>query len=351
LPALAALAPACGGGDPAAGGPPAFPPAVVQVAVAEPTAIEDASEYIATLKSLHSTAIQPQVEGQVVRIHVKSGDRVAAGAPLVQIDARREQAAVSSQEAERASREADVTFARSRAERARELFKVGAISKQELEEAETALQTAAAQLKAIEANVRERQVQLRYYTVTAPTAGVVGDVPVRVGNQVTPDTHLTSIARNDTLELHVSVPVERAAELRTGLPLRILGDDGRPLAETTVTFVAPSVDDRTQSVLAKGIVANPGGRFRSDQFVRARLVWKTTQGLVIPVVAVTRINGQPFAYVAEPKDGGFVARQRGLRLGAVVGDNYAVVSGIAPGDRVVTSGIQKLADGAPVTIS
>ena len=116
-----------------------FPPAAVKLAVAHSSPIEDTTEYVATLKSLQSTTIQPQIDGQIIQILVKSGDRVRQGAPLMQIDPRRQQAAVTSQEAERASREASVSFARQRQQRASALA-AGAISKQELEEAETGTQ-------------------------------------------------------------------------------------------------------------------------------------------------------------------------------------------------------------------
>src|SRR6185295_17503310 len=167
--AAALLAAACRGGQTAA--PPAFPPTTVEIATARAMPLEDATEYVATLKSLHSTTVQPQIDGQITQILVKSGDRVRQGAPLMQIDPRRQEAAVSSQEAERAAREA-----------------AGAISQQELEQAETALRTAEANLRALSAQVQQQQVQLRYFTVTAPTSGIVGDVPVRVGHQVSPQT-------------------------------------------------------------------------------------------------------------------------------------------------------------------
>ena len=195
-----------------------------------PKPIEDASEYVATLRSLNATAIQPQVDGQVTQVFVKSGDRVRQGAPLVQIDPRRQQAAVSSQEADRAAKEANVTFARQQAQRSAELFKAGAISRQELEQSETALRTAEADLKSLQAQVQQQQVQLRYFTITAPTDGIIGDVPVRVGNQVTPQTVLTTIDQNRTLELNVSVPADRAADLKSGLPLEVLSSDSQKLA-------------------------------------------------------------------------------------------------------------------------
>jgi RND family efflux transporter MFP subunit len=344
----AALMSACGGGQGAAA-PPAFPPTPVTITVASATPIEDASEYVASLKSLHSTSVQPQIDGQITQIMVKSGDRVRQGAPLMQIDPRRQQAAVSSQEAERAARDAAVAYARQQAQRAGELFTAGAISQQEKEQADTALRTAEANLQALSAQVQQEQVQLRYFTVAAPTAGIVGDVPVRVGNQVTTQTVLTTIDQNEALEVYVPVPIERAGALRRGLPIKILGPDGtQHLGTTVVDFISPRVDDQTQSVLVKGQVRNPDGRLRSSQYVRARLVWKTTEGLVVPVTAALRISGQFFAFVAEDAGGKLVARQRAIKVGPIAGNNYPVLDGIKAGDRVVVSGVQKLADGAPI---
>jgi RND family efflux transporter MFP subunit len=265
------------------------------------------------------------------------------------IDARRQQAAVSSQEAEVAARQAAVAFARQQAQRATELYAAGAISKQEQEQAITALQTAEANLKALQAQVQQQEVQLRYFTVVAPTAGIVGDVPVRVGNVVTPQTVLTTIDQNDTLEVNVDVPVERAPLLRRGLPMQILSSDGtQTLAPTTVSFVSPRVDDQTQSVHVKGQVKNPDGALRVAQFVRVRIIWKTDNVVVVPVTAVLRINGQFFAFVAEESGGTLVAKQRAIKVGPIAGESYSVLDGIKAGERVVTSGAQKLMDGAPV---
>ena len=347
--ALAVLSAAACNRNQAAAAPPAPPPTAVELAPARATPIDDATEYVGTLKSLRSTSIQPQIDGQITQIYVKSGDRLQQGAPLMQIDPRRQQAAVLSQEAERAAREANVAFARQQYQRASELFAAGAISRQELEQAETGLRTAEAQLKALQAQLQQQEVQLRYYTVVAPTAGIVGDVPMRVGSVVTPQTLLTTIDQNDTLELYVSVPIERARLLVNGLPVRVFNSDAtEQLAATTIGFISPHVDDQTQSVLVKGVVRNPGGRLRSSQFVRARIVWKTAEGLVVPVTAVVRINGQFFAFVAEDGGGKLVAKQRAIKVGPIAGDAYPVLDGIKPGERVVVSGAQKLADGVPI---
>jgi RND family efflux transporter MFP subunit len=329
--------------------PPEFPPTAVTLAPARLVPVEDATEYVATLKSLHSTAIQPQIDGQITQIFVKSGDRVRLGAPLVQIDPQRQQAAVTGEEAERSAREVAVTFARQQAQRAHALYAAGAIAKQEMEQADTNLQSAEAGLTSLQAQVKQQEVQLRYFTISAPTAGIVGDVPVRVGNQVTPQTVLTTIDQNETLELYVSVPIERSSALRIGLPIQILASDGSaPIATTTVSFISPHVDDSTQSILVKGEVRNPDAKLRGSQYVRARLVWKTTDGLVIPVTAVLRISGQVFAFVAEQAGGKLVAKQRAITVGPIAGENYPVLTGIKAGERIVVSGAQKLADGAPI---
>jgi RND family efflux transporter MFP subunit len=344
---LAAVLTACKNSQPA--GPPAMPPTPVTVETARAAALEDASEYVATLKSLRSTTVQPQTDGQITQIFVKSGDRVRDGAPLFQIDARRQQAAVASQQAELAAKDASVNFARQQVQRSSELYKVGAISKQELEQAETALRTAEADLKALQAQVQQQQVQLRYFTVTAPTSGIVGDVPVRVGYLVTSQTVLTTIDQNQLLEVYVNVPIEKASELKNGLPIRVLSSDGQQtLATTAVSFVSPHVDDQTQSILVKGTVRNPEEAMRASQFVRARIIWKTTEGLVVPVTAVIRINGQFFAFIAQDEGGKLVARQRAIKVGPIANDTYSVLDGIKAGERVVTSGTQKLADGAPI---
>ena len=340
---------ACGRSRPADQAAPPVPPTVVQLTTAIHSPVDDATEYVGILKSLRSTTIQPQVDGQISRILVKSGDRVARGTPLMEIDPRRQQAAVASQEADQTARQASVAFARQQLQRATELYAAGAIAKAELEQAQTALQTANANLEALQAQVQQQQVQLRYYTVSAPTAGIVGDVPARLGMQVSTQTALTTIDDNDTLELNVSVPIERASELKNGLPVAVLSSDGvQVLAMTSISFISPRVEDQTQSILVKGLVRNSDRRLRSSQFVRARIVWTTRQALTIPVVAVLRISGQHFAFVAEDAGGKLVARQRAIKVGQITGDNYLVLSGLQPGDRVVVSGAQKLVDGAPV---
>ena len=182
----------------------------------------------------------------------------------------------------------------------------------------------------------------------APTAGIIGDVPVHVGDRVTTSTLLTTIDQRTGLEVYINVPVERAPQVRLGTPVEIIDGSGTVLAESRVTFVSPQVDNTTQSVLIKAGLERPQGDARSSQFVRARVIWKAEPGLLVPVTAVSRVSGQYFAFVAEPKDKGLVARQRPVHLGPILGNDYVVLDGIKPGDRLIVSGAQNLVDGMPV---
>ncbi len=341
---------ACAGADGAPSASSGPPPATVAVEVLERTDVRETTDYIGTLRSLRSTTIQPQVAGHVTRIHVTAGQQVAVGAPLVQIDPDRQRAAVDTVEASVAAREADVDLARRNVDRLRSLLAERVVSQAEVDQAEASLKTSEAAVAAARAQLREGEVQLRYFQVVAPTAGTVGDVPIRVGDRVTTDTMLTTIDRVDRLELNVQVPSQRAGDLQRGLTIQVLDDAGRPLVDTEASFISPRVDEATQSVLVKAIVGNPG-TLRSNQFVRARLVWATRPGLLVPVLAVLRLNGQPFVFVAEDDGGRLVARQRPVTLGAITGDAYVVEAGLEPGQRVVVSGVQRLGDGAPIALA
>lgn len=335
--------------DNAATGTPAAPTAMpVQVALAQAQPIADTTEYLSILKSRHSAIINPQVEGQVTKIFVKSGDRVAQGTPLLQIDPLKQEAAVSSQEATRVAQEANVRFAKITLERAQKLFDAGVISKQDFDNAQTNYDAAVAQLRSLEHQVQTQQVELHYYRVSAPMDGIVGDIPVRVGDRVGVSTLLTTVDEPGALEAYVYVPALRARDLRLGLPVKLLDQNGAALTQTELTFVSPQVDSETQTVLAKAAIGKTKASFRIAQQVRAQITWGTRQGVVVPILAVQRINGQFFAFVAAKEDKGTAARQRLLRLGETVGNDYAVLEGIQPGDHIILSGLQFLQDGAPV---
>jgi RND family efflux transporter MFP subunit len=290
----------------------------------------------------------PQVEGTITRIFVRSGDRATPGTPLMEIDPAKQTATVKSLEDGRAAKLAALEYAKQQFERLSRLAGEGVASRQDLDQARAALDSAQAELKALDAQVTEQQVQLHYHSVTAPRNGIVGDIPVRVGDRVTNSTRLATVDRPGSFEAYVSVPVERAPGLRLGMPVKIVDAMGAVLAESRVTFVSPRVDDQTQTVLVKARIEGEERRLRTEQLVRARIVWGTHEGPVVPVLAVARLSGQYFAFVAVEEKGGLVARQLPIKVGEIVGNDYVVLEGIKAGDKVIVSGTQVLVDGAPV---
>jgi RND family efflux transporter MFP subunit len=346
--ALAALTVACSGDSVRGAAPQGSAGIPVKVETAKLIPVKDTTEYVATLKSRDSAVIMPQVEGQVTDIYVHSGTRVAPGTPLMQIDPAKQQATLKTQEDTLAAKQAEVEWDKQEYARNSGLYEAKVISKQALDQSKTALDQAEAQLKALQAQVRQETVQLHYYRVTAPSSGIVGDIPVRVGDRVTTTTVLTTVDKPGSLEAYVYVPIERSSQLKPNLPVQIIDPAGNVLAESRISFISAQVDSTTQTVLAKASIANSNDKLRNAQFIHARIVWGSQDRTVVPVLAVSRIGGQYFAFVAEQQDGKIVAHQKPLRVGEMTGNNYVVLEGIKPGDKIVVSGTQFLVDGAPV---
>lgn len=329
----------------ASGAPQAMPVAVQTLTPAE---VQDAAEYVSTLKSRSSSTVSPQVEGVITKIFVKSGDHVSSGEPLIQIDPLKQEATTESQLAALKSKQADTAYAEQQLNRTRQLYQAGVTSKQDFDQAQSAYDADVAQVNALNATLQEQSVQLKYYKVDAPSSGIVGDIPVHVGDRVTTTTVLTTVDQPGPLEAYVYVPVERSRDLKLGQSVQILADDGTLLGEGKATFISPQVDPQTQTVLMKATVPNPKDTLRTEETVRARVIFSTHPGILVPVLAINRINGLPFVFVAEQGDKGLVSRQKQITVGDIEGNNYVVLNGLKPGDKLITSNTAMLADGMPV---
>jgi len=320
----------------------------VQIESVRSVPLRDATEYVGVLRSRQSVQIQPLVEGHVSKILVTSGDEVRPQAPLIDIDPSRQRAAVSSQQAIHQANVAALDLARKQFARMDRLFKRGAASRQDFDQAQNGLQQAEANAAATEAQARAQAVELHYYRVVAPVGGTVGDIPVRVGDLVTPQTLLTTLDDNSALEAYIDVPTERAATLKLGTRVEIVDAASEVVAPSEVSFVSPRADPATQMVLVKASVDNRAGRLRAAQFVRVRIVWRQYEGPTVPVLAVQRRAGQAFVWVVTEKDGAQTADQRAVTIGPIQGQSYPITKGLQAGDRIVASGVQKLRPGARV---
>jgi RND family efflux transporter MFP subunit len=320
----------------------------VKTQVIDLAAVPRADEYVATIKSRRSASIQPQVDGSLTKILVKSGDHVRAGQVLMTIDPLKQQATVDQQRSTEAQKKAILNYNKAEVDRQKGLFEGGVTSKQNYDYAVQAYENSKADWESSQAARATQERQLTYYHLTAPFAGIVGDIPVHIGDYVSPQTLLTTVDENAELEAYIYIPTERASEIRPGLPVQIVTSSGETIEKTKITFISQQVDNGLQGVLVKAPIHKSLDTFRNAQLVKARVVWSTNPTPTVPVLAVTRIGGQSFVYVAAQSDKGTVARQRAVTLGDTIGNDYAVMDGLKAGDKVIISGIQFLIDGAPV---
>lgn len=407
---LSVLATSCGGQPPQMGG---MPPTPVQLQEVKASTVQQASEFVGALEAENRVDLRPETDGRVVEILVTPGQSVRTGAPIAKLRTDRNAAQVTgaradvgeaaaarntanaqlkAAQAEAEQAKADVVLQNAQYQRTATLVAEGAQAQQALDQAtnqrntaiaafnaaqqrigvaQSSLEEANARLASAQADQQVAAVDLDDNLVTAPIDGIVGSIAAKVGDLLTTSTIITSIIQNSSLELNLSVPIERSPQLRAGLPVELLDQEGKALTRGRISFISPQVNATEQAVLAKATFPNDG-RLRDGQFVRARVIWETSPGILIPTGAVTRIAGQTFVYVAaageaksgtgeaqaEPSPGQSpsgepqqVAQQRLVKLGNIQGNSYQVLEGLKSGEQVIVTGILNLQDGSPITVA
>lgn len=382
----------------------------------QPSTVREQAEFVGTLDAQTGVVLQPEAAGRITRIYVSSGDRVSAGDPIMELTADRSQAevnaAIAGISAARSARdtaqsrlnsllaeqlrlEADLELQNIEFDRTQRLVNDGALPQQQLDEVErdrnvamASLQAAAQQIEAARANVSEAESLLEQAqaqatatredlldrTVTAPISGIVGDIPVKLGDYVQISSPLTSITQNETLDLEVAIPTEQARNVQIGMLVELLTfDTGESAGTATINFIAPQSDANTQTVLVKAEVMNTSGHLQDDQRVDVRVILEERSGLLVPATAVTRLGGQTFVYVAvealspeageaptsdepqpeetetTPKESPqHIAELRSVSLGDMQGNHLQVIDGLSEGDMIIISGLLNLQDGIPI---
>ena len=332
----------------AASAAPAFQALPVQTITVSSSPVPSSDEYVATIKSRRSATLNPQVDGNLTSIMVHSGQSVKAGQVLMTIDPGKQKATVEAQAATAQQKLAVYKYNQTEIDRQRKLNAAGVTSRDALDQAEQAYANSKADYDSAVASLNTQQQSLGYYTIRAPFNGIVGDIPVHVGDYVSPTTMLTTVDENRDLEAYIYIPTERASQIRMGLPVEILDNNEKPIERTKIDFVSPQVDNQLQGILVKAAVHSKEAALRTDQLVKARVIWSTAPTPVVPVLAVTRLGDQAFVYIAQDQNGHYIARQVPVKLGDPVGNEYAVLSGIHDGDKVIVSGTQFLVDKMPV---
>jgi RND family efflux transporter MFP subunit len=329
----------------AAGGGQGLPVQTVAVAM-QP--VPQSSEYVSTIKSRRSATLQPQVVGRLTQIHVRSGDRVHAGQLLMEIDPQLQTATLASARATELQKKAVYDYNVIEVERQRKLFEAGVTSRDAFDQAQQSFDNSKADYESAVEVRKSQDEQLAYYSIRAPYDGVVGDIPVHVGDYVSSSTMLTTVDETGDLEAYIYIPTERAAQVKMGLSVELTDTTGKLLEKTRIDFVSPQVDSNLQGILAKAPVHATPEILRNAQLIKARVIWSSAPAAVVPVLAVVRQGGQSFVFVAKQQDGHFMAHQTPVTLGDTLGNTYAVSSGLAAGDKVIVTNTQFLIDGMPV---
>jgi len=320
----------------------------VQTATVTLQPVAQSSEYVATVKSRRSATLQPQVSGVLTQILAHSGDHVKPGQVLMSIDPQMQKATVESARATERQKKALFDYNAVEIERQRKLFEAGVTSRDAYDQAKQTHDNAAADYQSAVELRKTQEAQLAYYTIRAPFDGVVGDIPVHVGDYVSAATMLTTVDEGKDLEAYIYIPTERAGQARLGLEVDLTDDSGKLLDKTKINFLSPQVDSTLQGILVKAPVNASPELLRNAQIIKARVIWSTSQMAVVPVLAVIRQGGQSFVYVVRKQGPMMMAAQTSVTLGDTVANNYSVSSGLIPGDKVIVSSTQFLVNGMPV---
>ena len=329
--------------------PPA-PPPPPSFSLITPTTqtFTDQANYQSTLESIANVPLAAEIDGRIVAMPMREGQLVRPGDPLFRLDQIQQQATVAANAAEARKDRLD-------AERYIFLNQQGAASTKERDARVTAAISSAEQLKASTAT-------LAYKDVTAPIAGMVGDIQHKLGSVVRRGETITTIVDNRRLWVRLDVPGELAYRVKLGLPVALQAPDRPELrAMGRVTFIAPSLDRRTQTLLVKATFANPDGSLRDQQRVQASLRFGTTSTLAIPQAAVLLQAGQTFVFRAvpaaeaqrlmavpitpAPPAGAMVAVQTPVSLGSLQAGRFAVLKGLGVSDTVVLGNLAQLRSG------
>ena len=370
-------------------------PAVpVKLATLQSDTVKDSSKFVGNLEAVQIVEVRPEIQGRIEQILVEPGQEVGAGQSVMVLKPDQTvpdyEGSLAGVEVAIGSRDnavkgldiakAQLDTARAQLEydsvnvtRAQQLVEAGALGQIRLDEAVTLQeasqnavitaeeQVAAAQvqIQQADASIRQAQAQadasfvsVEFKEVVTPIAGVVDDLPVKLGDYVSTGQPVAKVTQLDALILNLQVPSNRSAELRTGLTVELLDPVSKEqLATGSLTFVSPTVEAEGQTILAKAQFRNPDGNLRDGQAVEARIVWDTQPGILVPTTAITRVGGQNFVFVVDKEadeNGQEVVHLTAVELGDIQDGNYQVMSGLEQGDRIATSNILKLSDGVPV---
>jgi len=300
------------------------------------------------LTPAREATVRAQVGGSLVALSVDRGQTVRAGTEVARIASRDLEAAMTSAESAVKSSEAMLTVARSESERTAALVKGGALANRDLEQTQSAVANAEAQVAAARARQRAVWQQIDDTSIKAPISGVVSARAANAGDIVAPGTELFTVIDPSSLRLEARVPSDRIAEVRTGAKVRfqIRGVPGDFVG--TVDRVSPVADPITRQVSIFVSIPNLGGRLIAGLFAEGRVETATHRGIVVPLATVDESGIAPIVTVV--RDGKADVRPVKLGVRRSETEQVEILDGVVAGDVLIVGSAKGVAPGTPVRI-
>jgi membrane fusion protein (multidrug efflux system) len=316
------------------------PPETISSAVAHEEKWQDTFSAVGSISAVQGVTITPEIAGTVSKIAFESGAVVAKGDLLVRFD-------TSTEEAQLKAADAQLEWTRVSAERTRSLRTNNTVSQSELDQAEAAWKQAKANADAIQAVIDKK-------TIRAPFAGKLGIRQINLGEYVDAGKPIVSLQSMTPVYADFSLPQQDLSQIKTGMTIRVTLDTyTNKQFEGTLTAVNPDLDESTRNVRLQATLDNADQLLRPGMFARIEVVLPTEENvLVIPATAILSAPYGDSVYVIQKgtnSPNSLVVQQQFIRTGRSRGDFVSVASGLKPGDRVVSSGLFKLRNGAAVS--
>lgn len=320
------------------------PPEAVTTVVAKQTTWPTTLSVVGTMEAVHGVTVSADLPGTVTKINFDSGRAVQEGEVLVELDTRQERAQLAAMEAQHDL--AKINYARYN-----QLANEGVISRQDYDKA-------MAEQKQTEANVAEIRATIDRKTIRAPFSGVLGIRQINLGQYLSAGSPIVSLQSLNPIYVNFNVPQQVLSQVKLGESVHLSTDNLAGLTFSgRVNAVNSVVDETTRNIQVQATVSNPGGKLRPGMFTQVEVGVGANRSLV-PLPA-SAINYAPFGnsvfIVSELKgpDGKAYrgVRQQFVKVEGARGDQVGVVSGLNPGDEIVTSGVFKLRNGAAVAVN
>jgi len=310
----------------------------VSEAVVANRAFSDQIRVLGVARGRRSVNITSNTTELITRVLFTDGQRVSAGTPLVQLQAREEDAGIIEARAQ-------VTQAEREYERYRVLAERGVAPRALAEQYETALETARASYSAADARRGDRMIR-------APFAGVLGLSTVTAGTLINPGAVIATLDDVDVVRVDFPVPERYLGVLRAGLPLTATADAyGGETFSGRIALIDTRINETTRAVTARAEFPNPGGRIRPGMLMRVAVAQGNRQTPAVPEAAIQYEGQGAFVYRIAPGANGTTAQRVEVETGAVEGGYVEIVSGLTVGDKVVGGGLNRIQPNAPVHVA